>query len=230
MKKIFLFFFLFVSFFAAAQKKNTTLFKLYAEAGINNAHYKTPASINNTGNIQGIHSGLNIDYSLKNNFSIQSGIFIDGKGGKQSYSVMSVWGTYENATVKIYYLQIPVSLIKRFILKKSSNIFFGLGSYISTGLFGENNYFGYSWGVVGGYYTGSANVKFGKSDIGYSSQIYSIQKQIDIGYLATIGFEKFFFSFPLLSQFFALVCSLLALKAGCQLAYKHAVSMENHRD
>jgi hypothetical protein len=72
-----------------------------------------------------------LDKYLANNFFLEPGISITGKGVK----------AYQNAqtnTITTTYLDIPVNLVYRFSLKHTGKLFVGAGPYIGFGLSGND--------------------------------------------------------------------------------------------
>jgi len=99
-----------------------------------------------------------LDAPISPNFSIQPGLSLQNKGGKESVSSGSSSGEFKQSIMS---LDIPVNLVAKLPTGGSGNFFVGAGPYVGFGLSGKNKI----KGNVGDLGTeGETDVKFGSGD------------------------------------------------------------------
>lgn len=110
----------------------------FAEMDIENANmYKTPKL--------GMLVGFNLNFKLKHNFQVQTGLYVTKKGLRQhieQYSTNALNTTYIEDTVKHWsanYIQVPLCLGYEYYLTKSFAVNFNVGFYAAYGYKGEYN-------------------------------------------------------------------------------------------
>lgn len=74
-----------------------------------------------------------LDAPLANNFSIQPGLSLQGKGGK-GISVNGLEELGNNGKLDLMYLEIPVNFVYSIATGNSGNLFLGAGPYAGLGL------------------------------------------------------------------------------------------------
>ena len=97
----------------------------FASQSIANPDILSKNSINN------FNINAYAEYSLKRQFFMQAGVGIVGKGVKE----------YQNAqtnTITLTYLDIPVTLLRKFNLPTLGKVYVGLGPYVGIGLSGND--------------------------------------------------------------------------------------------
>lgn len=126
----------------------------------------TNPDILSTNSITTFNLSATVDFPLKNQFFLQSGLGILGKGVKE----------YQNTqtnTITLTYLDVPLNLLHKFNLPTLGKIYLGAGPYVSVGLSGNNQ-------IEGVNLTTGTPVRFGNSeDI----------KKLDYGANFTTGLE-----------------------------------------
>jgi hypothetical protein len=91
-----------------------------------------------------------VDIPLKNEFYLQTGLGILGKGVKE----------YQNAqtnTITLTYLDVPLNVLRKFELPTLGKLYIGAGPYLSVGLSGNNQ-------LENVDATTGTNVRFGNGD------------------------------------------------------------------
>lgn len=135
-------------------------FPKYNFSGANNS-YETNSSTN-------FHVTAFLDAPLVNNFLyLQPGISLQGKGAEL---VNSSFGTLTQNTM---WLEVPVNLVAKIPMQRSSNFFIGAGPYVGFGLSGKNKYDS-DWG------SGESEFEFGKD---------GTLKSTDFGINVIAGFQ-----------------------------------------
>ncbi|HTD99517.1 MAG TPA: porin family protein [Mucilaginibacter sp.] len=90
----------------------------------------------NTGNLTTFSAGVFADFKF-GHVSIQPGLFINGKGGKENaYLNDGDMTVSENEKISLIYVQLPVDLVYH-IPVVVGNIYFGAGPYFAAGLSGR---------------------------------------------------------------------------------------------
>ncbi|OIR04996.1 hypothetical protein GALL_128120 [mine drainage metagenome] len=192
MKNLFvLLLFVFSVSFANAQLSKA---EWMVEAGYSSAHF---ASIKHSGNypaafgdrsqnINSFNAGLRINIPLKKALYLQSGLSIAGKGGISQ--IEGIPWFYEKDTITSFYFEIPLNIIFKKKISKSSNCFIGTGMYGAMGIVGKNRYAGWSGDFIGFPFSGSSNLQFGKSSNSMFG-FYNTLKQFDYGANFLCGIE-----------------------------------------
>ncbi len=117
------------------------------------------------------------DYAISPSISIQSGLALNGKGGKIEYvSTFSGLTLKGDSTINIMYLEIPLNIVY-----KINNIYVGAGPYFAYALSGKTKY---SREIPGLYNEdGTGKVEFGDDD--YLTQL----KRSDYGINFLLGYQ-----------------------------------------
>lgn len=98
-----------------------------------NISTKGDGTVDNSNNLSTFNAGFIGDLPLNDMFSLQSGLFLQGKGAKASG---------DNFTYKFrpYYLQLPVNFAVKVPIGTDSRFFIAAGPFVSMGLFGKATY------------------------------------------------------------------------------------------
>jgi hypothetical protein len=98
-----------------------------------NISTKGDGSVDNSNNLSTFNAGFIGDLPLNDMFSLQSGLFLQGKGAK---------ATGDNYTYKFrpYYLQVPLNFAVKVPIGADSRFFIAAGPFVSMGLFGKATY------------------------------------------------------------------------------------------
>jgi hypothetical protein len=97
----------------------------FASQSIDNPDILSKNSVSN------LNINAYVEFPLKYTFYLQAGAGITGKGVKE----------YQNAqtnTITLTYLDIPITLLRKFDLTTLGKIYVGLGPYVAVGLSGNN--------------------------------------------------------------------------------------------
>ena len=116
---------------------------------------------------------------------LQSGLLLDGKGGKDIY-INEETSTNRQKDTRLYYLQVPLSLLYR-TQTKIGDLYFGGGVYGAYGLWGNYSLSGI---IFDSDVDGSTKAQFGNDENSdYKRTDYGINFKTEIRFLHGIGFE-----------------------------------------
>lgn len=154
------------------------------KAGLNLAkvHFtiEDNVDINNQINFKpGFYVGGAIDFPIKNNFSLESGLFLSNKGFNANQSDFNGQISKVDLTLDVVYLEIPVTAKATFNVGKSK--IYGLfGPYAGIGLWGNQRI---SQSAGGEKFTSESKVVWG------SDEFESDVKRFDLGIMIGTGVE-----------------------------------------
>ena len=139
------------------------------KAGVNLPNYKfsTSSSSFETKASTNFHITGYMDAPVGNNFSIQPGISLQGKGAE--YDLGSL-GTYTQNTM---WIEVPVNAVAKLHTGDAGNFFIGAGPYAAFGISGKNSY-------KSGFGDAETEFKFGKDEQ---------QKSLDAGVNFLAGYQ-----------------------------------------
>ena len=121
-------------------------------------------------------------------FAIQTGLFIDGKGGINTY-INPESNTNRQKNVRLYYLQIPVNFMYKQEIKPGT-LYFGVGPYVAYGITGKYSLSGI---IFDSPVDGSEKVYFGNNENSdYKRADYGLNFRTQIRLLHGIGFELYY--------------------------------------
>lgn len=162
--------------------------KVGVKAGINFTAISAYNNPTNSSYESKVYSNVNAGITTQidwTNFSIQSGLFMDGKGGINTY-INPESNTNRRKNVRLYYLQIPVNFMSR-KETKAGTLYFGGGPYIAHGISGK---YALSGIIFDSPVDGSEKVYFGNNeDSDYKRTDYGLNLKAEIRLLHGIGFE-----------------------------------------
>lgn len=163
-------------------------FKFGATAGIN---FPTISAYNNPTNSidqSKSYSNIKIGIVTEKEWSkvvLQSGLILDGKGGKDIY-INSETSTNRQKNTRLFYLQVPVDVLYK-VQTKIGDVYFGGGIYATYGLWGNYSLSGI---IFDSDVDGSSKVQFGNNENSdYKRTDYGINFKAEIRFLHGIGFE-----------------------------------------
>lgn len=139
------------------------------KAGVNlpNYHYKSNNNSFDTKSSTNFHITGYLDAPVSNNFYIQPGVSLQGKGakfydnGSHSYTQNTMW------------IEVPVNAVAKFYTGDAGNFFIGAGPYAAFGISGKNK-------LESGNSTIHTDFKFGKD---------KDQKSFDAGVNFLAGYQ-----------------------------------------
>lgn len=156
------------------------------------------ASVRATNNIDiytakkvGVHSGsFYIDIPLSEQFSVQTGLALTGKGADITVKDKLSKPTWANYKTTPYYLEIPANLVYKIPVGDifdRCNFIFGAGPYIGTGIAGKVRSKGKTLGKP---FENSENISFNNNDkTPNSPNFFGVYKTLDFGLGALVGIE-----------------------------------------
>ncbi|MEX8546173.1 MAG: porin family protein [Mucilaginibacter sp.] len=116
---------------------------------------------------------------------LQSGLLLDGKGGKDIY-INEETSTNRQKATRLYYLQVPLNLLYR-TQTKIGDLYFGGGVYAAYGLWGNYSLSGI---IFDSDVDGSTKAQFGNDENSdYKRTDYGINFKTEIRFLHGIGLE-----------------------------------------
>ena len=119
--------------------------------------------------------------------ALQSGVSINGKGGKIEVSKTYDY-FWESSNTRSIYFEIPINLIYTQHITKSLKFVAGGGPYLSVGIGGKNNYFGTTGDLTGYPFSGNKTITYGRQTDKFEGT-YSRLTAIDFGLNAITAFE-----------------------------------------
>lgn len=171
-----------------AQAQNTQL-----RAGINLANVSVTDNgrVDKSNQLTSFQVGLLTDISLGSSFlSLQPGILYTGKGSKVQKGTEGQAG-YFKQTFNPMYIEVPVNLLVKAPIGKTSRFFAGAGPYIAMGIGGKTKTEGTN--VLGVTYSREQDIKFSNDDPTTFNQEegtgLGVVRRFDYGLTATAGIE-----------------------------------------
>lgn len=121
------------------------------KAGVNVSTFKVDdgSTLSNTDGTAGFNGGVTVEYALRNNFFLSSGLEYTSKGADYSTSFLgtsisesgnSVSYAYSKDSRRLKYLQIPLTVGYRVPVSKNVNVTFNAGGYFAVGVSGKGTH------------------------------------------------------------------------------------------
>lgn len=183
MKKIFLVLAAFISF--AGIKAQT-----YLQGGLNLANItQTNSGQTEKNNIlTSFNAGIMGRFDLSGNVGLESGVLFTGRGSKAE-TYFNGSADYVKSTFNPFYVEVPLNLLVKVPLDKTSGIFFHAGPYIAVGVGGKSK----AASKIGPLYSSySSSIQF-SNDNPFTSQqddaAYNKLKRFDFGMNLGGGFQ-----------------------------------------
>lgn len=118
------------------------------KAGVNASTFKVQdgSSLSNTEGIAGFNGGVTVEYALRNNFFLSSGLEFTTKGADYSTGFFqmpylegdnTIVYAYSKDSRRLRYLQVPLTIGYRIPVSKNVNITFNAGAYFALGVSGK---------------------------------------------------------------------------------------------
>lgn len=160
------------------------------KAGVNASTFKVDdgSILSNTEGIAGFNGGVTVEYALRNNFFLSSGLEFTTKGADYSTSYYGISQLEEDNSIiyaysldsrRLKYLQVPLTIGYRIPVSKDVNVTFNAGAYFALGISGK-----------GKHQLAVMNVKTnGTSEVTYSQSRINKKGDTDYGLLGGIGLE-----------------------------------------
>jgi Outer membrane protein beta-barrel domain len=165
-------------FFADAKSQ------VYVQGGINLANItKTKSGETQDNNLlTTFNAGLLGRLNLSTAIDLESGLLLEGRGAKiNTYFTSSSNDNYVKTTFNPLYLEVPLNLVLRIPLQKTTNVFFNAGPYAAMGIGGKSKT---ESKFLGSTSNSSADIKFSNDDPFTSQQddaAYGKLKRFDFG-------------------------------------------------
>lgn len=183
MKKICL---VFAAILAFANLKSQT----YIQGGLNLANItKTNSGQTEKNNIlPSFNAGILARFDLSETVDLESGLLLTGRGSKAE-TYFNGGADYVKAKFNPLYVELPLNLIVKIPLDKTSRIFFNAGPYVAVGVGGKSKTES-KFGPLSA--SSSSNIKFSNDDPFTSQQddaAYNKLKRFDFGVNVGGGFQ-----------------------------------------
>ena len=156
----------------------------YIQGGVNLANItKTNSGETRDNNLlTTFNVGILSRFNLSTPLDLESGLLLEGRGAKaNSYSTSATDDNYVKTKFNPLYLEVPLNLVLRIPLEKTTNIFFNAGPYAAMGVGGKSKTESRLLGVTS---NSSNNIKFSNDDPSTSQQddaAYDKLKRFDFG-------------------------------------------------
>jgi len=160
-------------------------------AGINvaNVSVTDKGRVDEANALTSFQVGIVGDVSLGGPVYLQPGLLFTGKGSKVQNGNPGTNG-YFKQTFNPYYLEVPVNLVFKAPVTKTSNFFVGGGPYLAMGITGKNKTEGQT---ILGSYSNERDIEFSNDDPTTLSEEegagFGIVKRFDYGLNGTAGIE-----------------------------------------
>lgn len=158
--------------------------QVYVQGGVNLSNISTTASGQTEKNnmLTTFNAGILGRFDLSEIIDLESGLLLDGRGSKaESYFTSATDDNYVKTRFNPLYLELPLNLVVRFPMNKSSNFFFHGGPYAAIGVAGKSTSESKFLGVSS---SGKSNIKFSNDDpftSGQDDAAYDKLKRFDFG-------------------------------------------------
>ncbi len=113
---------------------------MYLKGGVNFSNISTTSdgSVNNANTLTTFNVGFIGDIPLADVFSIQTGLYLNGKGSKtESYFGANQSADYYKVKFNPLYLELPANFVIKFPMDNASRFYAGAGPYIAMGIGGK---------------------------------------------------------------------------------------------
>lgn len=149
--------------------------QVYIQGGANFANISTDNGGNTEKNnmLTTFNAGILGRFNLSTVIDLESGLLLDGRGAKaNTYFTSSTDDNYVKSKFNPLYLEVPLNLVVRVPLEKTTNIFLNAGPYVAMGIAGKSKL---ETKIIGVTSTSTSNIKFNNDDP-------STTRQEDAGY------------------------------------------------
>jgi len=113
---------------------------VYLKGGVNfaNISVSSDGSVNNAKMLTTFNVGLLGDIPLADVFSIQTGLYLNGKGSKtEQYFGTSTDHNFYKVKFNPLYLELPANFVVKLPVDDQARVFFGAGPYVAMGIGGK---------------------------------------------------------------------------------------------
>ncbi|MEO8766283.1 MAG: porin family protein [Ginsengibacter sp.] len=158
--------------------------QVYIQGGVNLANItKTNSGGTQDNNmLTTFNAGILGRFNLSTMIDLESGLLVEGRGAKaNTYFTSSRDDNYLKTKFNPLYLEVPVNIVLRIPLEKTTNIFFNAGPYAAVGIAGKSKSESRLLGVSS---NSSDNIKFSNDNPLTSEQddaAYNKLKRFDFG-------------------------------------------------
>ncbi len=167
----------------------TTLFsksysQVYVQGGVNLANITKTSSGDTEDNnmLTTFNAGILGRFNLSTSIDFESGLLLEGRGSKaETYFTNSMDDNYVKTRFNPLYLELPLNLVVRIPLQKTTNLFFHGGPYAAMGIAGKSTS---DSKIIGVTSHSSSDIKFSNDDPFTSRQddaSYDKLKRFDFG-------------------------------------------------
>ena len=163
---------------------SNTQSQVYIQGGVNLSNISKTASGQTEKNnmLTTFNAGIVSRFDLSEIIDFESGLLLDGRGSKaENYFTSATDDNYIKTRFNPLYLELPLNLVVRFPMTKSTNFFFHGGPYAAIGIAGTSTSESRFLGVSS---SSSADIKFSNDDPFTSEQddaAYNKLKRFDFG-------------------------------------------------
>lgn len=166
---------------------NTNPGGIYLRGSFSLANISTngDGTVKNANNLATFNAGFLGDLPLDDMFSLQAGLFLQGKGAKAE-NVQND-NNYSKFRFRPYYLQVPLNFAVKVPMGADSRFFVGAGPFVSMGLFGKSTS---EIRIAGVTTTTKSDIKFESVDgEGENDNDFNRFKRFEFGLNGTAGIE-----------------------------------------
>ena len=158
--------------------------QVYIQGGANFANISNDNGGNTEKNnmLTTFNAGILGRFNLSTVIDLESGLLLDGRGSKaNTYFTSSTDDNYVKSKFNPLYLEVPLNLVVRVPLAKTTNVFFNAGPYVAMGIAGKSKL---ETKIFGATSTSTSNIKFNNDDPSTTQQEdagYDKLKRFDYG-------------------------------------------------
>lgn len=138
---------------------------IYLKGGWNlaNISVNNDGSVNDKHNLSSFNVGFLGDIPVADMLSIQTGLFLQGRGAKTDYYLdeSNHGDNYYKTRFRPLYLQVPADLVLKIPVSNSARLFVGAGPYVEMGIGGKSKVESSIAGVTS---SSSTDIKFNNDD------------------------------------------------------------------
>jgi len=166
--------------------------QVYVQGGLNLANISTTSSGQTEDNktLTTFNAGILSRFGLSHMIDLESGILLSGKGSKaETFFTGSTDDNYIKTKFNPLYIEVPLNLVVKVPLEKTTNVFFYGGPYAAVGIAGKSKTESSIFGLKG---TSESDVKFSNDDPSTSQQedaAYDKLKRFDFGLNVGAGLD-----------------------------------------
>lgn len=158
--------------------------QVYVQGGVNLSNISKTASGETEKNnmLTTFNAGILGRFGLSEIIDLESGLVLDGRGSKvENYFTSATDDNYVKSRFNPLYVELPLNVVVRFPMNRSTNLFFHAGPYVAMGVAGKSTSESRFLGVNS---TNSADIKFSNDNPFTSAQddaAYDKLKRFDFG-------------------------------------------------